>query len=181
MSDRESFFAKVVYPGTVGLVAIGVLLVFVVVPSVYSAPSRLIGHPAPDFSLDVVHNGDAGNRVRLSELKGHAVILDFFAHWCGPCQIEAPILDRVAQRHRGSGLVVVGINTNDPPGYGAQFARQKRLSYPIVYDDGDRVAARYAVSGLPTLVVIDSKGDVIAVRSGVENEAELDRLVGQAL
>jgi cytochrome c biogenesis protein CcmG, thiol:disulfide interchange protein DsbE len=181
MSERESFFSRVVYPGTVGLVAIGVLLIFVVVPSAYSPPSRLVGHPAPDFTLGVVYNGEAGNRLRLSDLKGHAVILDFYAHWCGPCQIQAPILDRVAQRHKASGLVVVGVNTDDPPGYGAQFARQKHLSYPIVYDDDKSVAGRYAVSGLPTLVVIDRKGDVVTVRSGVEDEAELDRLVRQAL
>jgi cytochrome c biogenesis protein CcmG/thiol:disulfide interchange protein DsbE len=178
MSERDSLLRRVAYPGTVALAAI---LVLYVVPRLGRMKSPLLGRPAPEFALAVVYNGDPGNRLRLSDLKGHPIALDFFAHWCAPCRVEAPLLDRIARRHRERGLVVIGVNTSDGPGDGARFARERNLSYPIVYDENGTVAARYAVDGLPTLVVIDAKGDVIAVRTGVENEAELDRVVAPAL
>lgn len=75
---------------------------------------------------------------------------------------------------------MVGVNTNDEPGNGAVFARRKGLGYPILYDEGGQVAGRYGVESLPTLVIVNKQGDVIAVRSGVEDSSELDRLVARA-
>jgi peroxiredoxin len=77
--------------------------------------------------------------------------------------------------------VVVGINTSDQPGLAPVFAKKKGLSYPIVYDEGDDVAQRYGVSNLPTLVVIDPEGKVVAVRAGLEDEGAIEDLVSRAM
>ena len=172
---------RVLHPTAVVVLSLVAVFTFALLPRFFPSPSSaLVGKPAPEFALEVVYNGDAGNRMRLSDLRGHTVILDFWATWCGPCQVEGPILDRVARRHKDEGLIVIGINTSDQADLAAAFARQKQLSYPILYDDANAAADRYHVEGLPTLIVINAKGDVVAVRSGVESDSDLDQLVAQA-
>jgi len=180
MAEREFYSGKVLYPTIVALVALSVLLGFAILPRIFPE-STLVGRPAPDFALDVVTSGSSGDRIHLSELKGHAVILDFWATWCEPCQVVAPILDRISRKHQDRGLVVVGVNTSDQPGLAPVFAKKKGLSYPIVYDQGEEVARRYGVSNLPTLVVINAEGRVVAIRTGLEDESSIEDLVSQAL
>jgi len=112
--------------------------------------------------------------------RGKVLLLDFWATWCGPCQAEAPILDKVAQRYRDKGLVVVGVNTSDAPGRARPWAMSHHLTFPIVFDP-DETAPRYGVENLPTLVVVSKSGKVLAVRTGVTSDAELERLVASAL
>lgn len=182
MSERasRSFF----YPATVTLLALSVLVGFALLPRLFpSAQSAFVGKEAPDFALEILHNGEAGGRVSLKELRGQTVLLDFWATWCRPCQIGAPVLDRVYRRLRDKGVVVVGVNTSDPQGreLAAEFAQAKKLSYPIVFDDGDEIAAQYGVTTLPTVVVIDGEGKVVAIRSGLADEAQLEELLHMAL
>lgn len=184
MAARASSSAKLLYPATVTLLALSVLFGFAVLPRLFpSGRSALAGTLAPDFALEVIHNGSPGDRIHLSELRGHPVVLDFWATWCQPCQVEAPVLDRVYRRMKDKGVVVVGVNTSDAQGraLAPKFAEAKSLSYPIVYDDGDGVAGKYGVQNLPTLVVIDGEGKIVAVRSGFEDEGQLEELVQQAL
>jgi cytochrome c biogenesis protein CcmG/thiol:disulfide interchange protein DsbE len=144
------------------------------------------GRDAPDFSLSLVANdaalGSDKSSFRLSELRGQAVLLDFWATWCGPCRAEAPIVDKVSRRWRDRGVVVVGVDT-DTPGQGdpAAFASAHGLSYPIVRDELGRAQQSYAVDSLPTLVVISRTGKIVAVRTGITDDGELERLIRRAL
>jgi len=180
MAEREFYSGKILYPAIVALVALSVLFGFAILPRLFP-DTALVGHAAPDFALEVVTSDTHGDRIHLNELKGQAVLLDFWATWCEPCQVVAPILDRISRKHQGKGLVVVGVNTSDKPGLAPLFAKKKGLSYPIVYDEGDDVAQRYGVSNLPTLVVIDPEGNVIAVRAGLEDEGAIEDLVSRAM
>ena len=179
MAEREFYSGKVLYPSIVALLALSLFLGITILPRFF-VKNALVGQEAPDFSLAVVTNAE-GDRIRLRDLKGHPVLLDFWATWCEPCQIVAPILDRVSRKHRERGLVVVGVNTSDRPGLAPIFARKKGLSYPIVYDSDDEVARRYGVNNLPTLVVINAAGNVVAVQTGIEDEGSLEDLVNQAM
>lgn len=179
MAEREFYSGKILYPTIVALVALSALFGMAILPRLFS-DRKMVGKMAPDFALEVV-GGPEGNRIKLDALKGHAVLLDFWATWCEPCQVVAPILDRVSRKHRDKGLVVVGVNTSDQPGLAPLFAKKKGLSYPIVYDVDDEVARRYGVSNLPTLVAIGADGVIVEVRSGLEDENGIEELVQRAM
>ena len=173
--------SKSTSPFLVALVALAVLFVIAFLPRAVAGRHELVGKPAPDFTLDVVHNGEPGARMTLSALQGKPVLLDFWATWCGPCQVEAPILSRVADRYKDRGLVVVGVNTNDRAGLAAGFAAKKKLSYPIVFDEKSSTGDAFHVSSLPTLVLVGKDGTVRAVRTGLVDEGTIDALVGAEL
>lgn len=153
-------------------------------------------HDAPDFALDVVANGSglasaepqasaqpaAPTSLKLSELRGHAVLLDFWATWCQPCRAEAPIVDRVWRRWRDQGVVVVGVNEDKPDeGDPVAFAHSAGLTYPIVRDPTGAALRSFEGDSLPTLVVLSRTGKVTAVRAGITSDSELERLVRQAM
>jgi cytochrome c biogenesis protein CcmG/thiol:disulfide interchange protein DsbE len=169
---------------TLGVLALVVGLVggFALLPRVlHKQPTD-----APDFALQVVANGAQlpgdQTRVHLGDLRGSAVLLDFWATWCGPCRAEAPIVDRVARRWRDKGVMVVGVNEDAPDqGDPRAFALDEGLTYPIVRDPGSQTMRKYDADSLPTLVVVSRTGKVIAVRTGITEDAELERLIRQAL
>jgi thiol-disulfide isomerase/thioredoxin len=173
MAARSTFF----YPAIAALVALSALVGLLVLPRLVPGPQGLVKKAAPDVAFAVAANGDAGARMQVSALKGHPVILDFWATWCGPCNLQAPILDRVARRHEGRGLIVLGVNVEDDAELARSFAIKKDLHYPIVMDsngDGQRL---YGIEKLPSLVVIDKDGNVAAYHTGLVDEGTLDELV----
>ena len=171
-----------------GMVVLALAAGFAFVPRVTAGCGKAEAtEDAPDFKVSVIANASAlanpdQKSLTLSELKGHPVILDFWATWCGPCQMELPIVNNVAKHFKDNGLVVLGMNTDDANGLqlAPVLAKKKSLVFPILIDD-DHVGQRYKVDGLPTLVVINKDGKVAAVRSGVTGEGELERLVRQVL
>jgi cytochrome c biogenesis protein CcmG, thiol:disulfide interchange protein DsbE len=167
-------------PWHYGLVALGVLILLAALPRLALHRHPLVGKPAPDFALDVIHNGEPGAKLQLAKLQGQPVLLAFWATWCGVCRAETPALNRVAERYKDRGLVVVGVDTNDKPGLGAPIAKRLGMVYPIVYDDRD-VDDLYGVEALPTLVVVGRDGQVQAVRVGLTDESALDALVSAVL
>ncbi len=170
--------------GALGLV-LALLAGFALLPRVFAPRIR----EAPDFNLAVVANGGAlggamagAKTLSLSELRGSAVLLDFWATWCGPCRAEAPIVDQVSRRWRDKGVVVVGVNTDLPDqGDPREFAMAHGLTYPIVHDTAGEAQRAFAVDSLPTLVVVSRTGKITAVRTGMTDDAELERLIRQAL
>ena len=163
------------------VIGASVVLGLVVLPRLRPGSSRLVGQEAIDFVLPVIHGGDVGSRLRLSDLKGRVVVLDFWASWCGPCQKQAPILSEFASRRRGKDVYVVGVNTSDARADAAEFARARALSYPCVFDGNGRVGAAYDARSLPTMVVINRAGQVSAVRQGLVPADQLLMLVKEAL
>lgn len=174
--------------GVLGLVLI-LLGGFTLLPRVFHHDI----HDAPDFALDVVANGGglttaapapsaSPTSLKLSELRGHAVLLDFWATWCQPCRAEAPIVDRVWRRWRDQGVVVVGVNEDKPDeGDPVAFAHSAGLTYPIVRDPSGVAMRSFEADSLPTLVVVSRTGKVTAVRAGITSDSELERLVRQAM
>jgi thiol-disulfide isomerase/thioredoxin len=167
---------------TIAVIGLAIVAGFTLYPRFFPAASALAGKDAPDVSFSMVANAPAeGAKVSLGDLRGHAVLLDFWASWCGPCRHEIPIVQGIARRYGDQGLSVIGVNTSDEAGNAAPFAKQLHLTFPIAYDEGQRVAAAFGVEGLPTLVVISKTGKVLAVRSGETSDSDLDALVKRAL
>jgi thiol-disulfide isomerase/thioredoxin len=156
-----------------------------------------LAEEAPDFDARIVANGESvlfappadgetpapplPTRLELKKLRGHPVVLDFWATWCGPCQAESPIVNAIAQRYKDKGLAVVGVNTSDEDGLAAAFAKRKGLRFAQVYDEGNLIAKRYGVTTLPTLIVVSKTGKVVAVRNGVTSDAALDEIIRRYL
>jgi len=143
--------------------------------------SPLVGQPAPDFMLPYVSPAERGKSQRLSDLQGRAVVLDFWASWCGPCRAQSPVLARVAGNFGADKLRVLGVGTSDERDNIARFVEQHSLGYASVYDDEQFASSLYHVQGLPTLVVIAKDGTVRAVATGFTDDRELTRLVTDAL
>ena len=170
--------------GALGLVPV-LLAGFALLPRVFTQRVR----EAPDFNLTVVANGAGlgpgkadSKTVTLSELRGSAVLLDFWATWCAPCRAEAPIVDQLSRRWHDKGVVVLGVNTDLPDqGDPKAFAMAHGLTYPIVHDTTGEAQRAFAVDSLPTLVVVSRTGKITAVRTGMTDDAELERLIRQAL
>jgi cytochrome c biogenesis protein CcmG/thiol:disulfide interchange protein DsbE len=148
--------------------------------------ASIVGRDGPDFTLGLVANGAAlggdGSSLTMSQLRGRAVLLDFWATWCPPCRVEAPIVDQIARRWRDRGVVVVGVDTDAPDqGDPREFALTEGLTYPIVHDGKGEASRLYDVANLPTLVILSRTGKVVAVRVGITDDAEIERLLRRAL
>lgn len=181
MAVPEFYSGKILYPAIGVLIGLSALFGLAVMPRLVVGPGGMVGKPAPDFTLPVAANGDAGARLQLAELKGHPVVIDFWASWCGPCAMQAPILDRLARKYEGRGLVVLGVNIDDPPAVAKEYARRKGLSYPILVDPNDQAAGMYGVSKLPSLIVVDRQGNVTSFMTGLIDEPSLDEAIASAM
>jgi peroxiredoxin len=172
--------------GTLGLVAGVALIAGFLLLRGHSRASAMVGHAAPDFDLPLVANAEVLHETAMSlslrALRGHPVVLDFWATWCPPCRAEVPVLEAASHGWQAAGIVLVGVNTDAPDqGDPHAFATGHGLSYPIVHDATGRVARSFGVDILPTLVVVSAEGQVVAVRTGALDEGELGDVVRKAL
>jgi peroxiredoxin len=164
------------------VLAVAVVLGIAVLPTFSPPKSKLLGLPAPDFTLPIMTGGEPGNRVKLSEMRGKAVVIDFWASWCAPCRAQAPVIERFARRMEGKDVVVLGIATSgDDWARAVEFAKSQGLRYTTLFDENDHVANEFRVQVLPTLVVIDRSGVIASVRTRTVREEEMDALVKEAL
>ena len=139
-----------------------------------------MGKMAPDFTLSTLDGG----KVTLSDLRGQAVLINFWATWCGPCRLEMPELVRAYQTYEGDGLIVLALNTttSDSLTDVRAFAEEFRLPFPILLDETGRVSGDlYRVSGLPKSIFIDRKGIIARVYLGAMTRKQIDQFVTEIL
>ena len=125
----------------------------------------LAGQPAPDFTLDLFDGGT----LRLSDLRGRWVVLNFWASWCPPCREEMPDLQKAYEAFRDRGVVFVGIAMADAPEDARRFAEEVGITYPVGLDETGEIALAYRVFGLPTTLFVDPEGRVDRVHAGPLN------------
>jgi cytochrome c biogenesis protein CcmG, thiol:disulfide interchange protein DsbE len=112
------------------------------------------GFLAPDFTLSLLD----GDEIRLSDLRGQPVLINFWASWCRPCRAEMPELQAAASQHADVGLVVLGVNQLEPLSDVSSFVQELALTFPIPLDMEGKVSAAYQVRGLPTSFFVDAEG-----------------------
>jgi cytochrome c biogenesis protein CcmG/thiol:disulfide interchange protein DsbE len=141
-------------------------------------PSTLIGKRAPEFSLPRL---GSNGRVELASLRGHVVVLNFWASWCAACRDEHPDLLAAWKRYRERGVVIVGIDFEDMEKAALAYAREMGGDWPLVSDPGSRAAIAYGVFGVPETFVISPDGTVTAKNVGAVTYGWLTREIEAAL
>ena len=174
---------------TVGAIVGGVIVLFVISMLVIGLAKKDIGTSiqdaleegkrptAPDATLPVLLSADGigpvGQDVSLESLRGKVVVLNFWASWCEPCELEAPVLDQVAARYRVSPqeVVVLGVDVQDLSEEALDFARTNGITYPSLRDGGGDAQQAYEVPALPETFVIDQEGRIALKVAGQLTEA----------
>lgn len=153
MSGFRSFIRVAVTLAIAGLLA---LLVYRLTHQEH--PPR-VGAVAPGFTLRVI----SGNRdIRLTALRGHPVVLNFWASWCPPCKQEAPLLERTWLFYRQRGVEFLGIDFHDVASDAKRFIAAHALTFPILQDgSGDVTTGLYGVAQAPETFVIGRTGKVL--------------------
>ncbi len=130
------------------------LFLFSMVASISLAEER---KPAPDFALP--HHNNPKDTLRLSDLKGKVVILDFWATWCRPCRMEIPGFIELYKTYKDSGFVMVGIAL-DQKSKVEKFYKSHKMNYPVVIGDRAISKAYGGITGIPTTFVLDKEGRI---------------------
>jgi thiol-disulfide isomerase/thioredoxin len=126
------------------------------------AASVTAGAPAAAFQLPAA----VGDPVSLADLKGQVVLINFWASWCGPCRQEMPILDQLYKKYKAAGFTLLGVNVEPKSGDALAFLKGTPVSFPILFDTQSKVSTLYEVSGMPSTVIVDRKGNVRYVHHG---------------
>ena len=151
-------------------------------------PSPLPGHDAPPFSLAVFTSGDArpapsvGDTVRLRNLRGKVLVVNFWASWCGPCRSEHAALSETARQYAGRPVQFLGVLYNDVPQSALQWITEMGgQSYPAVLDPGTLTAIDFGVYGVPESYIIDATGRIAYKQLGPASEKVLHRWIDSLL
>jgi len=143
------------------------------------ANEPLLNKPAPEFTLRDLN----GASLDLASFRGKVVLLNFWATWCGPCQVEMPVFAKWQQLYGPQGLQIVGISMDDEPALARKLSAKLKLNYPVAMGD-EKLGQLYGgVMGLPLTYLIDRHGVIRAKYQGETDpkiiEAELKNLLTQ--
>lgn len=158
------------------LLIVGVLLVFVWFLAVglqrQNASGQRATGPAPDFSFTTFE----GETVRLADLNGKGVVLNFWASWCDPCRAEAAMLESAWRREHDNGIVFIGLDYLDQEHAAKAYLDEFDITYPNGPDLQSATARRYGIQGVPETFFIDPAGNIESLVIGpVLSEADLDQ------
>ncbi len=154
------------------------------------AAANLRGRPAPTFVLEDL----AGKKVSLASYRGKAVLVNFWATWCGPCKIETPWLVELRNKYASQGFEVLGVDAEgddlapgDKAGWAKnkaeveRFIQQMKMPYPVLIN-GDSISAPYGgIDALPTSFFLDREGTVVAAQLGLSSESAMEANIKKAL
>ncbi len=132
-----------------------------------------VGQVAPDFTLKDLN----GRTITLSELRGHPVLINFWATWCPPCREEMPVLQTMWTRYRDQGFVLLAIDVQEPPNVVESFVRRQGLDFYILLDTRGDVSTRYRIRGFPTSFFVDREGVIRAYHPGSMDESTAERYI----
>lgn len=125
-----------------------------------------VGQQAPELQLENL----AGERVRLSDLRGQPVMINFWAVWCGYCRSELPEMQEVYEAYRDQGFVILAVDVQEERSVVQPFVEELVLTFPILLDGQGEVSRSYRVRALPTSYFLDQGGVIVARELGPVDE-----------
>lgn len=141
--------------------------------------SELRGKAAPAFTLEDIR----GKKVSLSDFKGHPVVVNFWATWCGPCKLEMPWFQEFSAKYQGQGLEILGLSQDDGASANeiATAAKHIGVTYPILMPD-EKVAKEYGgVDYLPETFYVDRTGKVVDVTAGAPSKDQMEAMIKKTI
>jgi cytochrome c biogenesis protein CcmG/thiol:disulfide interchange protein DsbE len=163
-----------------GAAAMAVVICLMAFPHLWSSASVRVlkdGQPAPDFNL----KDSTGAKLMLSDYKGKAVVLNFWATWCRPCRVEVPMLIEFESRYKAGGLAVIGVSMDDDGWKSVMpYLGKNKLNYPVVIGNPE-LAKRYGVEAMPTTLLIDREGRLAGVHIGLVEKKTWESEIGRLL
>ncbi|MCC6612151.1 MAG: redoxin domain-containing protein [Anaerolineae bacterium] len=140
-------------------------------------PAPIPGALAPSFETQLLD----GSQLALDDLRGRTVILNFWATWCAPCEIEMPDLQALNDVYASQGLRVVGINSGEDRAAIVTWTERLQLSFDIALDQDLSITTLYGVNGQPTTFVINADGRIERVFYGLTTRDQLESEIALAL
>ncbi|MGA7523284.1 MAG: TlpA disulfide reductase family protein [Acidobacteriaceae bacterium] len=146
------------------------------------------GKIAPNFTLDDI----SGKKVSLASFRGHPMVVDFWATWCGPCKVEIPWFEKLHDQYASQGLEILGVSADDLDKDDpaklftekrdiADFAQKMHMNYPVLID-ADSIANSYGgLDALPTTFFIDKNGKIVASTIGLAPEELIEADIEKAI
>lgn len=128
----------------------------------------------PDFELEALD----GTMIKLSELKGKNVILNFWATWCGFCVIEMPDLQKLQDTYKDEDLLVLAINVGETKETVQKFVEENDLKLTVLLDKDSSVANTYGLRSFPSTLAINKKGETVTGYVGMMTYAQMEQLYG---
>jgi cytochrome c biogenesis protein CcmG/thiol:disulfide interchange protein DsbE len=170
------------------LIVLGIGVLFVaglLVLALFKPPQKsLCDEPAPDLTLTLFdeYRGGLPQTVKLSELRGKGVVLNFWASWCKPCEEEAADLEAAWRKYKDQGIVFVGVDYLDQDPAARRYLEKFDITFPNGPDLASKISKRYTIRGVPETFFIDPQGKLVGCRKiGPLTPAELDERIAQIM
>lgn len=142
-------------------------------PAAAQQPESMVNKPAPAFTVSDLDN----KPLEMSAFRGKVVLLNFWATWCGPCQLEMPRFVAWQTQYGARGLQVVGISMDDEAGPVRQLYRKLNLNYPVAVGD-EKIGNLFGgVFGLPVTYLIDRQGKIVAEYRGESDLSQMEKQI----
>jgi len=161
---------------------------FFIATALFAADPPPVGNAAPEFSLPDAH----GKTHALADYKGKALLINFWATWCGPCKVETPWIVDLRNQYAAKGFEVLGVSTDDidrddSKAFGtekkeiADFVQRMHMPYPVLIE-GDKLSKPYGgLDAMPTSFFVDRNGKIVAATMGISSKDDIEANIKKAL
>lgn len=126
--------------------------------------------PAPDVTL----KSTEGKNIRLADLKGNVVMVNFWASWCGPCRQEMPLLEKMYNDYKDAGFVLLGVNVDAEAEDRDKFLKETTVTFPVLDDSDNTATEEFGVEAMPSSYFVDKDGNLAYLHKGYKPGEEAD-------